>query len=234
MNHNQVPCSVCKNLFNKKSLIPSELLRPEILDLIRSKEVAWTPAPICRNCLDIFRNQWIDQLMQREKGELTAIEEAVVKSFKDQLSISENINEQYAEKITFGQRVADQMASFGGSWTFILLFIAGLWLWILFNSYGPSKDIFDPFPFILLNLILSCIAAIQAPIIMMSQNRQEQKDRLRNEHDYQVNLKAELEIRELHLKLDQLMSEHWRRLIEIQQAQIEMLNEQTEMMKRQQ
>ena len=92
MNHNQVPCSVCKNLFNKKSLIPSEFLRPEILDLIRSKEVAWTPAPICRNCLDIFRNQWIDQLMQREKGELTAIEEAVVKSFKDQLSISENIN----------------------------------------------------------------------------------------------------------------------------------------------
>ena len=127
--------------------------------------------------------------------------------------------------MTFGQRLSDKIASFGGSWKFIIIFFFILVFWISVNSLILAFKPFDPYPFILLNLILSCLAAIQAPIIMMSQNRQEAKDRLRASHDYQINLKAELEIRQLHQKLDHLLSRQWERLVEIQEVQIELLNE---------
>jgi uncharacterized membrane protein len=115
------------------------------------------------------------------------------------------------------------MADFGGSWAFILSFAAVLTIWIVINLQVRTP--FDPFPFILLNLILSCIAAIQAPIIMMSQNRQEHRDRLRAEEDYKVNLKAELEIRALIAKIDQLRQHQWRRLLELQHIQLDLMNE---------
>ena len=117
------------------------------------------------------------------------------------------------------------MASFGGSWTFLIAFFAVLLIWIATNVAWAQRGAFDPFPFILLNLVLSCLAAIQAPIIMMSQQRQESKDRLRSLNDYRVNLKAELEIRHLHEKLDHLISRQWQRLAEIQELQIELLQE---------
>jgi uncharacterized membrane protein len=121
--------------------------------------------------------------------------------------------------------MADHLASFGGSWTFIIIFGSILLMWIGLNSLLLLKKPFDPYPFILLNLVLSCLAAIQAPVIMMSQNRQEAKDRLRSQYDYQVNLKAELEIRHLHDKIDHLLSNQWERLVEIQQIQIDLLSE---------
>ncbi len=138
--------------------------------------------------------------------------------------ISDDVDETIDETLTYGQRLADKIASFGGSWTFIIFFFCILFSWIGLNLYFFSKP-FDPFPFILLNLILSCLAALQAPVIMMSQNRQEEKDRERSKHDYQVNLKAELEIRMLHEKIDHLILHQQQRLFEIQKIQIEMLSE---------
>lgn len=139
--------------------------------------------------------------------------------------ISENLNIQFERQLTLGERVADKVAEFGGSWPFIIIFAITLVVWITMNSVTLLWRSFDPYPFILLNLVLSCLAAIQAPIIMMSQNRQEAKDRLRSEYDYRVNLKAELEIRHLHWKMDQLLSNHWRRLLEIQQIQLDLMEE---------
>ena len=121
--------------------------------------------------------------------------------------------------------MADKIATFGGSWTFLICFAIFLFIWIGMNSLVLVLRPYDPYPFIFLNLILSCLAAIQAPIIMMSQNRQEAKDRIRSQHDYQVNLKAELEIRHLHEKVDHLLSHQWSRLVQIQELQLELLSE---------
>ncbi|MCK9182752.1 MAG: DUF1003 domain-containing protein, partial [Fibrobacteraceae bacterium] len=129
------------------------------------------------------------------------------------------------EKMRMGDFVSDKVASFGGSWKFIIFFLIVLILWIIINSIVLLQKPFDPYPFILMNLILSCIAAIQAPIIMMSQNRQEKKDRLRSENDYKVNLKAEIEIRTLHEKVDHLLLDQWSKMMKIQEMQIEMLEE---------
>ena len=139
--------------------------------------------------------------------------------------LSENIEIDIDEKLTFGQKVADKIAVFGGSWNFIILFFTFIVLWMSVNIWILITKPFDPFPFILLNLILSCLAAIQAPIIMMSQNRQEQKDRQRSEHDYKINLKAELEIKILHEKIDHLILHQNKALLEIQQIQSDYLSD---------
>lgn len=131
---------------------------------------------------------------------------------------------------TFGQRLADKVASFGGSWTFILLFVGFLVCWVILNSVLlATQEVFDPYPYILLNLFLSMLAALQAPVIMMSQNRQAENDRKDAKEDFEVNLKAEMEILSLHEKMDDLRVEKWEQLIEIQQEQITML---TSMFKR--
>jgi uncharacterized membrane protein len=139
--------------------------------------------------------------------------------------MAENTAADFEGRRTFGERLADRFASFGGSWSFILLFLTALLLWTVVNTTLPEPTRFDPYPFILLNLVLSCLAALQAPVIMMSQKRQEAKDRLRSQNDYRVNLKAELEIRHLHEKIDHLISRQWQRLAEIQQLQIEIMQD---------
>ncbi len=165
------------------------------------------------------------KLFKRSFEELSQREKNVLERITKRLNISRNTNSDFDDKQTFGQRVADKVATFGGSWTFIIGFLIVLAIWILWNSYVffSSKDIFDPYPYILLNLFLSMTAAIQAPIILMSQNRQSAKDRLDASHDYEVNLKAELEILALHEKLDNLSEQKWRELIEIQQTQVNLL-----------
>jgi len=140
-------------------------------------------------------------------------------------TIAENTEEEFEEHRTLGERLSDGLASFGGSWSFLIAFAAVLLVWMGVNLVQGMERAFDPYPFILLNLVLSCLAAIQAPIIMMSQKRQEAKDRLRSLNDYQVNLKAELEIRHLHEKIDYLISRQWQRLAEIQRMQLEMMHE---------
>ena len=141
----------------------------------------------------------------------------MIKSLKEEEElIATNINVEFERRFTLGERVADKVAEFGGSWIFLSTFAAVLVGWIVINSASLLAQPFDPYPYILLNLVLSCLAAVQAPVIMMSQNRQEAKDRLRGEHDYRVNLKAEIEIRHIIVKLDQLVTHQWQRLLEIQ------------------
>lgn len=165
----------------------------------------------------------INNLLTAETEQLKKLQEIVKKSIQDENLIIENLLNPPKEILTQGQKISDKVARFGGSWAFIISFFIVLILWIIFNIVGPQHDHFDPYPFILMNLILSCIAALQAPIIMMSQNRQEEKDRKRSENDYLINLKAELEIRALHQKIDLLMEDQIKILFESQTKQLEIL-----------
>ena len=154
--------------------------------------------------------------MKDERGALSDLEKDVISSISDDKLLSEDIEPEIEKKLTLGQRLSDKIADFGGSWTFIIFFFTFLIIWMIINLYVLTRKPFDPYPFILLNLILSCIAAIQAPIIMMSQNRKEDKDRERSVHDYKVNLKAELEIRSIHQKIDHI-THHILEIIELQE-----------------
>lgn len=169
-------------------------------------------------------NQEISKLLQAEDEQLIKLQEIVRKSIEDKNLIIENLSNPPKETLTKGQKISDKVAKFGGSWAFIISFVTLLVAWILFNSLAPRGKDFDPYPFILMNLILSCVAALQAPIIMMSQNRQEEKDRKQNENDYLINLKAELEIRSLHQKIDLLLEEQIKVLFESQAKQLELLH----------
>ncbi|MFH0945535.1 MAG: DUF1003 domain-containing protein [Planctomycetota bacterium] len=221
-------CRVCQQTFPRSELVRGDLLRPSIVAEIRKEHPGWEAAGyICKDDLGRYRNRHVERLLQAEKGELDSVEREVLESLRASETVASNINEEFESVATLGERLADRVAGFGGSWRFIILFLAVLLGWISLNSIALLSRPFDPFPFILLNLVLSCIAAIQAPVILMSQNREEQKDRLRAEHDYRVNLKAELEIRQLHEKIDHLQSHQWERLIEIQRVQIELMNELT-------
>jgi uncharacterized membrane protein len=175
--------------------------------------------------LNRFRRKYVAWLIHEEKGELLALDKSVIHALETNSLLSQNIEDELEEGLTLGQRVADKIAGFGGSWTFILSFFSFLLLWIAVNIWIISEKPFDPYPFILLNLILSCLAAIQAPVIMMSQNRQEEKDRQRSEHDYKINLKAELEIKLLNEKIDYLIIQHNRKLLEIQELQTDYLED---------
>jgi len=204
----------------------AELVRPSLLDLIKKKIPDLNPkAFICFEDLGEFRKEYVKEVLEDEIGELSALDQDVIESLEQHEILSSNISKQFEKKLTFGERLSDQIAEFGGSWKFLITFGTVLLLWIIVNGVVFATRAFDPYPFILLNLILSCLAAVQAPIIMMSQNRAEARDRLRAENDYKVNLKAELEIRHLHEKLDHLLRRQYNRLFEIQQIQIELLQE---------
>ena len=170
-----------------------------------------------------MKAKYINELLNTENDHLKKLNEIVLQSIEQEKLLLESISQQGTEKLSFGQRLADRVARFGGSWKFITWFVIILAVWIGINLVLVTRDRFDPYPFILLNLLLSCLAAIQAPVIMMSQNRQEEKDRKRNENDYVVNLKAEIEIRTLHQKIDLLMQEQFKKLIESQAEQIRLL-----------
>jgi len=180
---------------------------------------------LCPDCVNLFRSEYVEDALEDERGQLSRLDIEVLRSLKEQETLTENLNLAFEKDLTLGQFVADRVASFGGSWTFITIFFCVLVLWMAVNSSLLLARPFDPYPFILLNLALSCLAAIQAPIIMMSQNRQEARDRLRSEHDYQVNLKAELEIRHLHEKVDILLKHQWQKLLEVQQIQMDLMRE---------
>ena len=175
-----------------------------------------------------------EKLFSSEYEKLTEQEKHVAHHITKRTPISTNIVRDYSEQMTLGQKMADKVASFGGSWIFISIFMGVMVIWILLNSFILIKlsSSFDPYPYILLNLVLSMLAAIQAPIILMSQNRQAYKDRLSAEHDYEVNLKAELEIIALHEKVDSLKEEQWRELISIQQKQLRLLSQLVEDLKK--
>ncbi len=171
----------------------------------------------------INRQETARKLLQTELEKLPPKEREIVERFIAHRHISRDVISEFNEQLSFGERVADRVAAFGGSWTFIIIFLAFLVAWMLFNTFVLMQRAYDPYPYILLNLLLSCIAALQAPVIMMSQNRMAAKDREQATHDYEVNIKAELEILQLHEQLTELRERDWMALIEMQQKQIELL-----------
>jgi len=221
-----VDCQVCKQGKTMDEVLHAELVRPSVVETIRKKIPEWSASGyICLPDLNRLRAEYVQDVLEKDKGELSLLESEVVRSMKEHELLSRDLNTDFKEQLTLGQRMADRVAEFGGSWNFILCFAAVMIFWIVTNSIVFIWRPFDPYPFILLNLVLSCLAAIQAPVIMMSQNRQESRDRLRAEHDYRVNLKAELEIRHLNEKIDHLIIHQWERLLEIQQIQMELMEE---------
>ena len=202
------------------------IVRPAIAQLIQRDVRHWDENGwICLEDLQKYQHHYVQSLLEAEKGELTELELEVLNGLREHEILSRNPEVQIEETLTLGQRLADRIAGFGCSWSFIILFAVVIFVWMFVNSYVLITRPFDPYPYILLNLGLSALAALQAPVIMMSQNRQEARDRIRAMHDYQVNLKAELEIRQLHQKIDHLLSHQWERLVEIQEIQMELINE---------
>jgi uncharacterized membrane protein len=223
---NKQICEMCKENKKKEELIPLKLLDTELLEFIKEKFPDCSEQGlICKSDLKRIRLQYVEEVLKKEKGELSNLEIKVLNSLKEQEIIAKNINLEFDKTLTLGERLSDKLAAFGGSWRFIIIFFILLAIWILTNSISLLNKSFDPYPFILLNLILSCLAAIQAPIIMMSQNRMETKDRIRARNDYAVNLKAELEIRNLNERIDNLLTDQWQRLLEIQKIQMDIMSE---------
>ncbi len=218
-------CQIC-GCEKRCDLHRGVFVRPLVADLIRQELGRWSEDGwICTQDLQSYRHKYVQRLLQEEKGEISSLDQEVIESLRAQEILSRNPDQELTEGQTFGQRMADRLAGLAGSWGFITIFMAVLLSWIAINTISLFKTPFDPYPYILLNLVLSCIAAIQAPVIMMSQGRQETRDRLHAQRDYQVNLKAELEIRHLHQKIDHLLSHQWERLVEIQEIQMELINE---------
>ncbi len=233
LNSESAVCQICKKEKKISVMRPVVSIRPPIVQLINQDGYQLEPQGyVCLDDLNKYRKQYIQGVMEEEKGELNANDKEVLDSIVERDLISRNVEQDIDKKITFGQRLSDNIAKFGGSWRFIILFMSFLIIWMIINVIFLTVKAFDPFPFILLNLILSCIAAIQAPVIMMSQNRQEEKDRIRSLNDYQVNLKAEVEIRLLHDKIDHMLVQHGQRMLEIQQIQVELMEEISSKMKK--
>jgi uncharacterized membrane protein len=205
--------------------VEAKSLKHSILTLIQREHPGFR-ASHCLSASELghFREKYIASYLSKQIGELSEVEKQVMQSIANQTSLTTKMAGK-TEKLSFGQKIADKVASFGGSWTFIISFSAFIFVWITLNIYLLSNKGFDPYPFILLNLILSCIAALQAPVIMMSQNRQEEKDRERAQNDYMVNLKSELEIRMLHEKIDHIVMQHQQELLDIQKVQIDLMND---------
>lgn len=219
-------CRICNRPFSEEELIVGHGIRHEIESLIQADFPDWKDEDrICTDDYNKYRDRYVSGIIDEESGNIRELKTAVLKSIKENELITSNNNATVKEVLKIGDKVSDTVAKFGGSWGFIIIFFAVLIVWILINSYVILKKPFDPYPFILMNLILSCIAAIQAPIIMMSQNRQEKKDRIRSENDYKINLKSEIEIRTLHEKVDHLLLDQWSKMMQIQEMQIEMLEE---------
>ncbi len=219
-------CQICGRDDKKTEVLSSTIIRPAVSKIIADSVPNWNPNGfICRDDLQKYRREYLQKLLLDEKGELSILENDVIDKLTEYESISENVEKEFTANLTFGERLSDQIASFGGSWSFIITFGFIILLWISVNTYFLLARAFDPYPFILLNLVLSCLAAFQAPIIMMSQNRQEARDRARAEQDYKINLKSELELRQLHQKVDHLLIQQWQRMAEIQELQLEMIEE---------
>ncbi|MGB5556238.1 MAG: DUF1003 domain-containing protein [Flavobacteriaceae bacterium] len=218
--------SISQKEFPISEQVFGKTIRKSIFDVILKDHPEFNKkSTIALSELNLYREKYLSEYLIQEVGELSNLEKDVLKTLNDHELISENIVADDSYTSSFGQRLADNVASFGGSWKFIIIFGTFIFIWMIINIIFLAGRAFDPYPFILLNLILSCLAALQAPVIMMSQNRQEEKDRERAKQDYMVNLKAELEIRTLHEKIDHLIIHQQQELLNIQQVQVEMLED---------
>ena len=206
--------------------VSAKTIRHSILELIQKEHPDFThDSFLSYRELNDYREKAISEFLVQEMGELTDLDKTVLDSLTGNTILTDKLDGDDLPNLTFGQRIADKVASFGGSWTFIISFGIFIFIWINLNVFWMMNKSFDPYPFILLNLILSCIAALQAPVIMMSQNRQEEKDRERGKKDYMINLKSELEIRTLHEKIDHFIMDQQQELLDMQKDQIAKLND---------
>lgn len=219
--------SISGKEFPESEKMHAKTIRKTIFDLIKKEHSSFNQnSYISISELNQYRQKYISGYLLHEIGEVGELEKDVLESIQNQETLSSKIVlEEASVKLTYGQRLADRIASFGGSWRFIIIFGVFILIWMTINIIFLASKPFDPYPFILLNLILSCLAALQAPVIMMSQNRQEEKDRERSRQDYMINLKSELEIRMLHEKLDHLIINQQQELLNIQQVQVEMMED---------
>lgn len=212
--------------FTKDEIVLATNIRDSIFKLIQEEHPTFDRnSKIAVSELNRYRQKYLENYLLKDAGELSELEQDVLKSMTNHEMISKKPEELNQNSYTFGENLADKVASFGGSWKFIMLFGIFIIIWMCINIILLHEKGFDPYPFILLNLILSCIAALQAPVIMMSQNRQEDKDRERSKQDYMINMKAELEIRTLHEKMDHLVIQQQEALMKIQQIQLEMMED---------
>ncbi|MDZ5757969.1 DUF1003 domain-containing protein [Carnobacterium maltaromaticum] len=224
-------CIICHKDYSETDGLHLTTLSKELRELILSEHPEFSEeAFICMDDLMDYRLHYIKDMIKTDSENIESLNKNVLDSIKEGMPIAKNTNEDVTTNLTLGEKVADGIAKFGGSWGFIFLFLFVLVAWIIINSIALFTKPFDPYPFILLNLILSCLAAIQAPVIMMSQNRQEKRDRQQSDSDYQVNLKSEIEIRLLHEKMDHMLTEQWEHLVNIQNIQVDLLNELQERM----
>ena len=199
-------CQVSNQEVDSREAMPADAIREPILQLIRADHPDFnTDGFISKDELNKYRALYARKMFLDDDHELSKLDEGILQSLQNHNLIAVNPDEMVDTNLTFGQRLADKIATFGGSWRFIITFGVFIVIWITFNCIAIGKAQFDVYPFILLNLILSCLAALQAPVIMMSQNRQESRDRLRSENDYQINVKAEIEIRQIQEKMDVLL-----------------------------
>jgi len=220
----KIACSLCQTLVDRRKLVSPQKMENQVLEIIRNERPDWDGTHgICRDCMEQYRAKKFLGYLEAEFRKISDMEQALVSKIARRGRVSRLVEQEYEAKMTMGQRVADRVAQFGGSWPFIFIFTAVLVGWMGLNSWILAKRPFDPYPYILLNLALSALAAIQAPVIMMSQNRQAEKDRMQAQQDYEINLMAEFEIRDLHDKLDALRYKQWHELWHIQQRQLELL-----------
>lgn len=221
-----VVCYISHQSVDESRAVKGLAMRDTIFAYIRESYPDFTLDDyVSRTELDRIRRAYLQRLVAKHNDDITQVQQLVVDAVANHKILSEDVEPIIENQLTIGQQAADKIAEFGGSWKFIISFFVVLLSWIAINAWLLGKTPFDPFPFILLNLILSCLAAIQAPIIMMSQNRVEQKDRIRGENDYKINLKAELEIKLLHEKVDHLSYIQNKHTLELQQMQIDYLND---------
>jgi uncharacterized membrane protein len=204
--------------------ISAKTIRHSILSLIQKENPKFShDSYLARSELKVFRSKAVSNYLAKEVGDLSELEKTVLNSVDGNQILTDKLDGEDTKALTTGQKIADKVASFGGSWKFIISFGVFILIWISGNILWLANKGFDPYPFILLNLILSCLAALQAPVIMMSQNRQEEKDRERSKKDYMINLKSELEIRTLHEKIDHLIMDQQQELLDLQKVQIDMM-----------
>jgi uncharacterized membrane protein len=219
-------CHVTGNEHDLDDLIIGDDVRASVIEEIRKDHPDFDEdSLISTRELFKYRQRQMENLVKKEVGAMTELETQVLEKLHSNKFISDNVEPEIESESTFGEKLSDKIAEFGGSWKFIIFFLSFMGFWMAVNVVVYHEKGYDPYPFILLNLVLSCLAALQAPIIMMSQNRQNDKDRQRSEHDYQVNLAAELQIRLLHDKIDHMMLHQHKQIVEIQEIQIELMQE---------
>src|ERR1041384_7918645 len=220
----KLACSLCQTMVDRRKLVSPQKMENQILEIIKHERPEWDATHgVCRDCVEQFRAKKFLGYLEAEYRKISDMEQSLVTKVARRGRVSRLVNQEFEAQMTFGQRVADRVARFGGSWPFIIIFGAILVIWMAVNSVLLAGHPFDPYPFILLNLVLSTLAALQAPVIMMSQNRQAEKDRLQAQQDYEINLMAEVEIRDLHDKLDSLRYKQWHELWHLQQRQLQLL-----------